>query len=344
MPKGDVSMETVTPAATESAAVLSLPHLILTERWSVGGDDTFLGPSCVAPLDEALVLVVDECRHSIVIVDENGAVVRRLGAEGTEPGTFRYPTHAAADGHGGFWVTDRWNHRVQHLDGSGRVIAAAGSYGTAPGEFNEPWGIAVLDDDRLVVADRSNHRLQVLSADGAPVSACGRGGYDQSYYEGSGFKRGCVFQRWSALANRFVSHETLFRGQNYSLGTLEFPQGVAVCGDGQVLVADAGIGAMLACDLGQGRVERLVSSRGVRFVPTNVSSLGDGLFVSVADEGHTACLFDADGAHAFFNVPGIVHLTACVPGPGATLWCLDGWNHRLACYDLEFGPAEGALP
>jgi hypothetical protein len=337
-------MNAVTPAAHEPAAISSLPRLVLTERWSVGADGTFLGPSCVAPLDEALMLVVDECRHTIAIVDENGTVVRRLGAEGSEPGTFRYPTHAVADGQGGFWVTDRWNHRVQHLDASGRPLGATGSYGTAPGPFNEPWGIAVLDDGRLVVADRSNHRVQVLSADGAPVSVCGRGGYDRSYYEAGGFKRGTVFDRWSALANRFLSHETLFREQGYTLGTLEFPQGLAACGDGQVLVADPGIGAIIACDLAQGRVEPLVSLRSVRFVPANVAAFGNGLFVAVADEGCTACLLDAEGKHAFVDVPGIAHLTACVPGPGSTLWCLDGWNHRLACYDLAVEPPQGASP
>ena len=324
--------------------VSPLPRPILTERWSVGGDGTFLGPSGVALLDQARMLVVDECRHSIAVLDENGALVRRIGTEGTEPGSFRYPTHAVADGRGGFWVTDRWNHRVQRLDASGRVLSTTGSYGPAPGEFNEPWGIALLDDGRLVVSDRSNHRLQVLSGDGAPPWTCGRGGYDRSYYEGGGFKRGYVFQRWSGLSNRFVSHETLFREQGYALGTLEYPQGIAACGDGRVLVADPGLGVVLRCTPGQGSVESLVASRGVRFAPTNVAGLGNGLFVAVADAGHTACLLDAEGAYAFFNVPGIEHLTACALGPGSTLWCLDGWNHRLACYDLDFEPPEGAAP
>jgi len=200
------------------------------------------------------------------------------------------------------------------------------------------------DGGGLVVSDRSNHRLQFLAQDGAVLDALGRGGYDRAYYEGTGFKRGFVFQWWSALSNRFVSHETLFREQGYVLGSLEYPQGVATTDDGRLLVADPGVGAVLVCTPGDETVELLIAPHGVRFVPTNVAGVGDGLLIAVADEGHTAVLFDGEGAFAFFNLPGIEHVTACARGSGSTLWCLDGWRHRLVCYDLAFEPAEGAAP
>jgi DNA-binding beta-propeller fold protein YncE len=321
-----------------------VPRPVLTERWHVDGG-IFLGPSCVTPLDDGLMLVVDECQHTIALIDEAGAVVRRIGGEGSEPGMFRYPTHAAADGAGGFWVTDRWNHRVQHLDAAGNVIGVVGRYGPEPGEFNEPWGLAVRDHGAgLVVADRSNHRLQLIDEGQAVLDTFGRGGYDRGYYEGSGFKRGVVFQRWSELSNRFVSHETLFREQGYALGSLEYPQGVATTDDGRVLVADPGVGAILACRPRDGTIEPLVAPHAVRFVPTNLAGIGDGLFIAVADLGHTAVLFDGHGAFAFFNLPGIEHVTACARGSGSTLWCLDGWRHRLVCYDLAFEPTEDTAP
>jgi hypothetical protein len=318
-------------ACTTAAERLVRP--VLTPRWSVGGDDTLLGPSGLAPLDQGTVLVVDECRHGLVVLDEQGALVRRIGAEGAAPGCLRYPTHAAPDGDGGFWVTDRWNHRVQHLDAGGGFLSSFGAYGSAPGEFNEPWGISAVDDGTLVVSDRSNHRLQVFSADGALVGTCGRGGYDRSHYEGDGFKRGYVFERWGALSNRFLSHETLFCEQGYALGTLEYPQGLAACGDGRVLVADPGLGALLRCTLGGGSVEPMASMSGSRFVATNVTRVGDGLFVAAADAGAVACLLDAEGRSVCFDVPGVEHVTACALGPGSTLWFLDGWNHRIVCCD-----------
>lgn len=332
-----------TVEATTRDSTLPLARPVLTERWRVGAG-AFLGPSHVTPLGGGLMLVVDECQHSVVLLDENGALVRRIGREGSAPGTFRYPTHAAADGAGGFWVTDRWNHRVQHLEASGNALGLVGTYGPDPGQFNEPWGITVLDDRRLVVSDRSNHRLQLLAVDGTVRDALGRGGYDRTYYEGSGFKRGFVFQWWTGLSNRFVSHETLFREQGYALGTLEYPQGVAASDDGRVLVADPGVGAVLACTPGERKVKPLVAPHGVRFVPTNVARLGDGLFVALADAGHTALLFDSEGAFAFFNIPGIEHVTACARGSGSTLWCLDGWRHELVCYDLALEPHEGMTP
>jgi len=337
-----VSMS-ATIEATARVSTPPIPRPVLTERWHVG-DGTFLGPSCVTPLDDGLMLVVDECQHSLALLDDRGALVRRIGLEGSGPGMFRYPTHAVSDGAGGFWVTDRWNHRVQHLDAAGNVLGMVGRYGPEPGEFNEPWGIAVCDDGVLVVADRSNHRVQLFAQDGTVLGALGRGGYDRAYYEGAGFKRGFVFQWWSGLSNRFVSHETLFREQGYALGSLEYPQGVATTEDGRVLVADPGVGAVLACTPGDETIEPVIARHGVRFVPTNVAGVGDGLFMAVADVGHTAVLFDGGNAFAFFNLPGIEHVTACARGSDSTLWCLDGWRHRLVCYDLAFEPAGGAEP
>lgn len=326
--------------AARSADPLARP--ILIERWRLDG--AFVGPSCITALNASRMLVVEECRHQLVVLDENGGIVERIGGEGTAPARFRYPTHAVADGDGGAWVTDRWNHRVQHLDGTGRVTSSFGAYGPARGEFNEPWGIALLDGQQLVVADRSNHRLQVTSLDGTSRTACGQGGYGRDYYEGPSFKRGYVFQRWSGRLNRFVTHDLLFREQGYAVGTLEYPQGIAACGSGRVLVADPGVGSVLVCTVATGQIEPFWVPRAVRLVPTAIAAIGDGLYMVTGDAGHTACLLDASGRHALFNVPGIEHATACAPGPGSTLWCLDAWNGSLICCDLDVEPVEDDGP
>jgi len=327
------------PVRTHDAGP-TLPQPVLTPRWRRAGEGFLFGPSAVTPLGDGLMLLIDECRHSLLVVDEQGQTVRRLGREGSEPGAFRYPTHAVADGHGGIWVTDRWNHRVQHLALSGEVSSVFGSYGQAPGEFNEPWGIAVLDDGRLVVADRSNHRLQVFTHDGRFISAAGRSGYARAHYEGRGFKSGYVYQRWLGLSNRFVPQDTLFREQGYRVGTLEQPEGLATSDGGRVLVADPGVGAVLACSPASGEVEMLTQFNGIRFAPTSLCALGGGLTAAVADAGRTLCLLDEQGVYRFVNVPGLEHLTACAPGSGSTLWCLDGWNSQLVCCDLAFAPED----
>ncbi|MBN1916579.1 MAG: NHL repeat-containing protein [Verrucomicrobia bacterium] len=318
----------------------ALRRPVFTPRWERVAGELLFGPSGIVPLGDGQTLLVDECHHSLVVVDEEGHLVQRLGREGAEPGAFRYPTQAVVDGRGGIWVTDRWNHRVQHLTLTGEVLGVFGAYGRAPGTFNEPWGITVLDGERLVVADRCNHRLQVFRTDGELVATLGRGGYDRAHYEGRGFKSGYVYQRWLGQADRFSRLDTLFREQGYTLGTLEHPQGlVAISGD-RILIADPGIGAVLVCSLATGEVEPFAASNGLRFSPTNVCALGDGLVAAVADAGRTLCLLDEQGGRRFSNVPGIEHLTSCATGPDATLWCLDGWNSRLVCYNVAFEPDD----
>lgn len=111
----------------------------------------------------------DEFQHRLVFVDQASGVTRTVGAEGTEPGLFRYPSGLV------FWqdalyVADTWNHRVQVLDAEGTPQAAFGSYGAEDQHFDCPLDLMVSPDgDFLWVLDSGNHEIKVFDRSHALV-------------------------------------------------------------------------------------------------------------------------------------------------------------------------------
>ena len=136
-------------------------------------------------------------------------------------GSDRYPLglnapRAIAPGlNADLYVADSRNHRILHIASDGSLLHQWGSFadaftGDAPiGTFNEPWGIAVGPDGSVYVSDTWNHRVQKFKADGTPIKMWGQ--YGQP-----------------------------LPGDPESASSFWGPRGVAVDGDGNVLVADTG--------------------------------------------------------------------------------------------------------
>ena len=126
------------------------------------------------------------------------------------------------------YIADTDNHRVVLLGPNGEFVSAFGSYcqlgegeaggcvdpdGSGPGElgdgqFYEPWGIAVDADGTIYVADTWNGRIQALDSDGN------------------------LLRKWG-----FFSSTSGELGDAYALFG---PRGMAVDGEGNLLVADTG--------------------------------------------------------------------------------------------------------
>ena len=136
-------------------------------------------------------------------------------------GSERYPLglnapRAIAPGlNADLYIADSRNHRILHIASDGSLLHQWGSFadafsGDAPiGTFNEPWGIAVGPDGSVYVSDTWNHRIQKFTEDGTPVKMWGQ--YGQP-----------------------------LPGVPESAGSFWGPRGIAVDGNGNVLVADTG--------------------------------------------------------------------------------------------------------
>jgi DNA-binding beta-propeller fold protein YncE len=127
-----------------------------------------------------LVYVADTWNHRVVVLDQNGQVVRELGQKGVvsdnadspdpalNPGKFYGPRDIAVD-NGEIYVVDTGNERVEVFAQDGTFLRAFGGFGTDSGKMVEPTGIAIGPDGNVYVADSGNGRISVFTKSGSLV-------------------------------------------------------------------------------------------------------------------------------------------------------------------------------
>jgi DNA-binding beta-propeller fold protein YncE len=167
------------------------------------------------------VIVADTGNHRIRKITPQGHVstLAGTGIIGHRDGEgnvaqFFHPVRVAVDGDGNVIVADMGNHRIRKITPQGRVSTLAGSgenaYRDGKGtnaQFNYPLGIAVDGDGNVIVADTGNHRTRKITPKGHVSSLAGTG---------------------------MIGH----RNGEGTVAQLNYPFGVAVDGDGNVVVAD----------------------------------------------------------------------------------------------------------
>eukprot|EP00976_Prorocentrum_cordatum_P106651 1194495-Prorocentrum_minimum.AAC.4 len=192
-------------------------------RDGAGTAAQFRNPSGVAVDWEGNVYVADSDNHRIRKISPQGLVstLAGIGTAGHRDGAgtaaqFRNPSGVAVDWEGNVYVADFNNHRIRRISPQGLVSTLAGTgipgYRDGKGnaaQFHRPWGVAVDGDDNVIVADMSNHRIRKISPQGVVSTLAGTG------------ERG-------------------HRNGDDSAAQFNSPAGVAVDGEGNVIVADHG--------------------------------------------------------------------------------------------------------
>jgi DNA-binding beta-propeller fold protein YncE len=125
-----------------------------------------------------LIYVADAYAHDIKVFADDGRLLHTMGARGSEPGEFNYPTHLAF-ANGRLFVTDALNSRVQVLaaDGAGGV-AQIGTRGLYVGNLVRPKGVAVDGEGNVYVVESFYDSLLVYSDGGEflmPLGGTGTG-------------------------------------------------------------------------------------------------------------------------------------------------------------------------
>jgi DNA-binding beta-propeller fold protein YncE len=239
----------------------------------------FCAPYGVAVDKEGNIIVADLGNHRIRLITPQGQVstLAGNGEEGYQDGEgtvaqFRFPVGVAVDGGGNIIVADTENNCIRLITPQDHVstLAGTGEQGHQDGEgtvakFDLPSDIAVDRDGNIIVADTMNRRIRKITPQGQVSTLAGTG--EEGHRDGEGTD-----------------------------AQFEFPSGVAVDGDGNVVVAD------------NHRI-RLITPQG------QVSTLA-----GTGEEGYR----DGEGIDALFNSPSGV----AVDEEG-NIVVADEHNHRV---------------
>ena len=248
--------------------------------WGFSGDGgpgtsaSLRSPSGVAVDAGGNVLIADTSNNRIRRVAAGTGIITTVAGNGSSgfsgdggPGTsasLRSPYEVAVDGGGNVLIADTSNNRIRRLAAGTGIITTVVGIGAdyvsgdgGPGtsaSLSYPTGVAVDGGGNLLIADRYNNRIRRLAAGtGVITTVAGNGSRG---FSGDGGPATSASLRW--------------------------PQGVAVDGDGSVLVADT-----WNC-----RIRRVAAGTGII---TTVAGTGEGGFSGDGGPGTSARLFNPGG-------------------------------------------------
>ncbi len=257
---------------------------------------------------------------------------------------FNFPTAVAADSSGNVFVADSQNHTIRKITPSGDVTTVAGMAGvpgSADGKgtarFFGPAGIAVAASGNIYVADKDNFTIRRIAADGTVTTLAGSAGTGGSS-DGTGAAASFIGPQGLAVdsaENIYVAdsgNETIRKVTSGGVVTtlagvvgpggdldgpaasaLFFdPQGVAVDGQGNVLVADrfnnairkiSSLGAVTTL-AGPVNVTTLLNPTGVAAGADGsvyIAENGNSVVRKIAPDGTVSILAGQIGVYGFAN-------------------------------------------
>lgn len=134
---------------------------------SYGGAELQRPTGIAVDTERERLYVVDTPSHEVKVYGlAGGELLDTIGAQGTQPGDFNYPSFVAVDAAGKLYVTDGLNGRVQVLSPDGEPLRTVGRHGDGSGDFSAPKGVAVDSEGHLYVADAAFDNIQVFDAEG----------------------------------------------------------------------------------------------------------------------------------------------------------------------------------
>ncbi|XP_066030611.1 E3 ubiquitin-protein ligase TRIM71-like [Pocillopora verrucosa] len=135
-------------------------------------------PAGIAVNSKGVIAVADNKGHCILVFDETGKFVRKIGGQGDKDGQFKNPIDVTFLNDDEILVADECNHRIQQLNvQTGNFVKSFGEQGSGDGEFVKHLSVCITSDGRFIVlTDYVNNRIQVFTMDGEPVFKFGNRG------------------------------------------------------------------------------------------------------------------------------------------------------------------------
>ena len=207
-------------------------------------------PAGIAVNSKGVIAVANYEGHCILVFDETGKFVRKLGGQGDKDGQFESPSDVTFLNDDEILVADEGNHRIQQLNvQTGNFMKSFGKKRSGDGEFMNATSVCITSDGRfIVVADFNNSRIQVFTTDGEPVFKFGDNGPERLDHPTH-----CVcYEEKFFVTDRNNNCVKVFDGKGqflYKFGEkgngneqFYFPCGLCVDKYGNLLVCDPGNG------------------------------------------------------------------------------------------------------
>ncbi|CAL8120719.1 unnamed protein product [Orchesella dallaii] len=238
----------------------------------------------------------DRFRNEVKCVDTSGRTLFKFGQfrrlnQFNSTKKLSCPTGITYDStHGRLLIVDKDKHRVCFFSKDGQFISSFGTFGRDNGLFCYPWDVAVSPDGQhIVVSDPQNQRVQLFDRYGnflRKFTAFNKNDFqDQDKYvlgkprgvtfDGTGnsiYVTDCVDDNVIQIPLDFSRHHDLV-----PVGQLCRPQGIAVDGVGNLLIADSRHGCIRHVSPKRDLISNVtkVLDHPIQF-PMNVTTLAGG--------------------------------------------------------------------
>jgi len=131
----------------------------------------------INPLTNEL-FIVDTPAHQIIVVDDQGSVIKRLNNETLRRETFKAPIAVDFTLEGNIVVLDGLSRRVEFLSPEYKYLYGFGGYDRVPGSFSYPRGLAISSDGYVFVSDAAFGNIQIFDPKGALLYFWGETGQE----------------------------------------------------------------------------------------------------------------------------------------------------------------------
>jgi len=112
------------------------------------------------------IWVVETGAHRIVVLNEQGELIKTIGRRGNASGEFNFPTSIWIDKTDKVYVVDAMNFRIQVFNAQGEMLSTFGEAGNATGYFARPKGIATDSYGNIYITDALFHTVQIFDISG----------------------------------------------------------------------------------------------------------------------------------------------------------------------------------
>ena len=192
------------------------------------------------------LIVTDPSYGRIHVLNKDFQNLLTFGELGKGPGKLQYPADVTVDGDGNFYVADFFNNYWAKFDKTGNWIMNVGKEGSGNGDLNGPSGIAVDKNGNVYVSDELNSRIEVFDTNGKFLKNITN---DEISFPGAltfGSDGNLLVVSLQNAEIVTVSPDgqvvSSFGGSGTDNGKFVDPYDIAVDKDGNIYVADRGVG------------------------------------------------------------------------------------------------------